>query len=485
MSNPHLIRIPESSRVFDRRKVLGVLLSFLAMSMMAVSSVNVALPAIESGLGATGGDLQWVLSGYALVFGITLVPAGRTGDAVGRGAFFMLGVVVFLLASLACGLAPTPMVLNIARLLQGVGAGIVNPQITGMIQQYFTGRSRGTAFGWFGLVISVSVAIGPVLTGALIALLGPENGWRASFLVNMPIGLIGLVLALRWFPFSQERRLWNSRSAGVPKFDLDPLGSVLLMLAVLSLMLPFMVHDRPWILLLLLVAPVLLFAWVRWERFYRDSGRAPMVDLALFSFRSFSNQVRIASVVFLAQPAVYVLLALYVQNGLGASALETALVGLSGAISSAMVSVWAGQQAHTHGRRLLPAAMLLMLGSALGSVLVVVLVERLGIGFGWLAVPLFFNGIGMGGFVAASQTLAMQDVPLEHGGTAGGVKQTAERIGTAIGIAVLTGVFFLAVDRWDWNRAFEIGFVLVALISLLAFAFAMLDRRQFSERAPR
>ncbi|NLT29618.1 MAG: MFS transporter [Propionibacterium sp.] len=478
MSDEHLIRIPESSRVFDRRKVLAVLLSFLAMSLMAVSSVNVALPAIEDGLGAGGGDLQWVLSGYALVFGITLVPAGRTGDAVGRGAFFVLGVVVFMLASVACGLAPNPMVLNIARLAQGVGAGMVNPQITGMIQQYFTGPARGTAFGWFGLVISASVAVGPLVTGSMIAAFGPDVGWRASFLVNMPIGLIGLLLALRWFPFSQERRLWNRRHTGMPKVDLDPVGSLLLMATVLSLMLPFMVHDRPWILGLLLLAPVLLYLWVRWERSYLDAGRAPMVDLRLFSFRSFSNQVRIAAVVFLAQPAVFVLLALYIQNGLGGTALQSALVGLSGAVGSGLVSVWAGQHALSHGRRVLPWSMMLMVFGALGLVLGAALVENLGIGFGWLAVPIFFNGIGMGSFIAASQTLAMDDVPAEHGGTAGGVKMTAERIGTAIGIAVVTGVFFLALNRWGWARAFEAGFGLIALIGLIAWVLVMLDRRQ-------
>ncbi|HEU0256720.1 MAG TPA: MFS transporter, partial [Microbacteriaceae bacterium] len=172
-----------------RWRVLGVLSAALFMALIDVSIVNVALPSIQHGLDATESDLQWVLSGYALTFGIGLVTAGRAGDLYGRGGYFLIGVVVFTASSAWAGLAPDALWLNIARAVEGIGSGLISPQVIGMIQQYFRGAERGRAFGIFGGVVGVSVAIGPVLGGLLIQLGGPVDGWRWVFFVNIPVGV--------------------------------------------------------------------------------------------------------------------------------------------------------------------------------------------------------------------------------------------------------------------------------------------------------
>ena len=199
------IRVPGTDRVFNRQLMLVPLLAILAMTMMAISSINVALPSIELSIGASEADLQWLLSGYALAFGIVLVASGRLGDVFGRSTYFVIGVALFTLGSLGCSLAHTPALLNGMRLLQGVGAGVSSPQVNGMILQYFSGRRRARAFALFGVVVSASVAIAPSITGLLIDWLGPDWGWRASFLWNVPIGLITVGLAARWLPFGAER----------------------------------------------------------------------------------------------------------------------------------------------------------------------------------------------------------------------------------------------------------------------------------------
>src|SRR5699024_2205672 len=137
------------------------------MSLVSVSIVNVALPSIQQGLNASDSDVQWVLAGYALTFGVFLVAAGRAGDLLGRGGFFILGVAVFTVSSIVAGMAPNADALNAARFVQGVGSGVLNPQGIGMIQQYFRGAERGKAFGYFGSVVGVAVGIGPVLGGLL------------------------------------------------------------------------------------------------------------------------------------------------------------------------------------------------------------------------------------------------------------------------------------------------------------------------------
>ena len=149
-----------------RWKALAVCLVGGFMVLLDVSIVNVALPSIRDGLGASESDLQWVVSGYALTFGLLLVPAGRIGDARGRRTMFVVALALFTLASLACGLAPGSLFLVVARLVQGLAGGLLTPQISALIQQLFRGRERGKAFGLFGTMVGISTAVGPLLGGA-------------------------------------------------------------------------------------------------------------------------------------------------------------------------------------------------------------------------------------------------------------------------------------------------------------------------------
>lgn len=184
----------------QRWRILAVLLVAIFMSLVGVSIVNVAIPSIQHGLDASDSDVQWVLSGYALTFGVVLVAGGRAGDLLGRGGLFIIGATIFTLASVAAGFAPGATSLNAARFVQGVGSGLLNPQGVGMIQQYFRGAERARAFGAFGSVVGVAVGIGPVIGGLLIELGGTQIGWRLTFLVNVPVGVLCIVLAFLWFP---------------------------------------------------------------------------------------------------------------------------------------------------------------------------------------------------------------------------------------------------------------------------------------------
>ena len=196
----------------EQRRILAVALIVAFLSLLSVSIVNVVLPSIESSLEATSTALQWVLTGYALAFGVVLVAAGRAGDIYGRGWIFVAGLVLFGLGSLVAGLAGDALTLNLARVVMGLGSGFINPQVTGLIQQYFSGATRGRAFGLFGGIIGVSVAIGPVLGGILVALFGAEWGWRSSFLVNVPFVAVGIIGAFLWLP----RSSWTAPPGPAP-----------------------------------------------------------------------------------------------------------------------------------------------------------------------------------------------------------------------------------------------------------------------------
>src|SRR4051795_11332065 len=266
----------------DRWMALGVVLAAGFMTLLDVSIVNVALPSIEQGLHAQHNDLEWIVSGYALALGLLLVPSGRFGDAHGRRPVFMVGVALFVIASAACAVAQTPFELVLTRVVQGFAGGLISPQISGLIQSLFRGEERGKAFGLFGSTIAVSSAVGPLTGGALIALFGVHDGWRAGFFVNLPIGAAILLLARRYLPAptAAERR---------PQ-SLDPLGVVLLGAGILCILVPF-IEQRSWHsslrVALYPLGAVLLVVWVLHERRY-GRNHEPLVSLELFRIRSYA-----------------------------------------------------------------------------------------------------------------------------------------------------------------------------------------------------
>ena len=182
------------------RLALATVMVGAFMSLLDTTIVNVALPSIARGLGASHSALEWVVSGYALAFGLVLIPAGRLGDAIGRRPVYIAGLVGFLLASLGAGLSQTAGELVAARIVQGVAAGTYYTQINATIVDMFAGRERGKAFGVLAAVIGLSTAVGPLAGGLLISAAGPHAGWRWIFLVNLGIGVIALPAAARYLP---------------------------------------------------------------------------------------------------------------------------------------------------------------------------------------------------------------------------------------------------------------------------------------------
>ncbi|HUH86855.1 MAG TPA: MFS transporter [Pusillimonas sp.] len=467
-----------------RWRILVVLLVALFMSLVGVSIVNVALPSIESSLKATQSDIQWVLSGYALTFGVVLVSAGRAGDILGRSGLFLFGTALFTLASIGAGLAPDAGSLNIARFVQGMGSGILSPQGIGMIQQYFRGAERGRAFGYLGTVVGFSVAIGPVLGGLLIQLGGPALGWRLTFLINVPIGIVTIALGLRWFPrpligflpSAGQTRLHR----GLDLFrSLDPIGACLLGVAVLSLLFPFVeFRTSPATWLLLPAGLLLTYLWVLWERRHARMGGSPMVDLNVFSISSFANGVLIMLMYFLGMTSVWVLVALYVQLGSGKTALETGLFGVPSALLSAYAAHWAGKRVTQYGRSIVIGGILLALLGLTLSMLVAFLHEKNLLNIWWLVLTLSFIGIAQGLVISPNQALTLTDVPLSYAGSSGAILQTGQRIGTSVGIAVITAATFAALEfSGSWGIAVIVGFGVIALVVSATLVVAIKDLR--------
>ncbi|MDH4657378.1 MFS transporter [Corynebacterium pyruviciproducens] len=455
----------------ERKKILVVLLIPLAMALVAVSSINVALPSIEHGLGASASQLQWMLAGYALSFGVFLVPFGRLGDLLGRSTFFTIGLGLFCLSTALCGFASDPTILNVFRFIQGFAAAVYSPQTAGIIQTYFHGRDRARAFAMFGLTVAVAVAVGPVIAGSIISALDPSWGWRWSFWFMVPVGIIGIFLALRWLPFADEKA---HRKKG--RIDVDPVGALLLASTVVCIMYPFMYHgDNKFMWLLLPLALVLGICWVLWEKHYEKRGNEPMVNLGLLKLHSFGFGTAISGIMFMGSTSIFSTLAIYLQNGQHFSALSAGLVGLGGAVTSAITAYLSGNHSLEHGRAICISSLAAMVIGMVTAIAVIYFNGMHGLNIWWLFGSFAIVGLGQGAFGSANQTIAMLDVPPREGGTAGAFKQTAERVATAIGNAIMTGILFSVLATTNWNHAITTAFMAITVVVTVALVLQVLD----------
>jgi EmrB/QacA subfamily drug resistance transporter len=464
----------------DRWMALAVCLAAGFMTLLDVSIVNVALPSIKQGLHAQSNELEWIVAGYALSLGLLLVPAGRFGDAHGRRPVFMVGVALFVVASAACALAPTALLLAGTRVVQGFAGGLISPQISGLIQSLFRGEERGKAFGLFGATIAVSTAVGPLAGGALIALFGVHDGWRAVFFVNLPIGAAILLLARRYLPAptAAEHR---------PQ-ALDPLGVLLLGAAVVSILFPFIEQDvlrSPLGVALFPLGAVLLVVWVLHERRYGRT-REPLVSLELFRIRSYVLGAPVGLLYFAGFVAMFFMLTQYLQLGLNYPAWQSGLAATPFAIG-ALVASTGSRQALRRGPKLVAFGLATFLVGMAGVWLAVGAHPGHDVAL-WTALPLLIAGVGGGLVISPNLTLTLSQVPTERAGSAGGLLQTGQRIGSAAGIAVTGMVFYsqLASSHGDYASAFRYGiisiavFVLAALVLVLADVFTRAAERPLS-----
>jgi EmrB/QacA subfamily drug resistance transporter len=474
--------MPEPPPDPRRWKALAVCLVAGFMTLLDVSIVNVALPSIRSGLHAQANALQWIVSGYALTLGLLLVPAGRLGDARGRRPVFMGGVALFVLASAACGLAGTSTVLVLTRLAQGLAGGLITPQVAGFIQAMFRGHERGKAFGYFGTTVGISTAVGPLLGGALIAMFGAASGWRVVFFVNLPVGATALLLARRYLPASPPSRA-GSRA-------LDPVGVILLGAAVTAILVPFIEQTtwhsplRP---LLFPVAGVLLFVWVLHERRYART-REPLVSLDLFKRRSYTLGLGVGTLYFAGFTGIFFTFTQYLQIGLLLSALQAGLAATPFALGNAATASLGSRRVLHQGRRVVALGLAIVIVGLVALWLVVRAHPGRHVAL-YAIVPLMIAGLGGGLVISPNQTLSLSEVPVARAGSAGGVLQTAQRIGSAAGIAVTGSVFYghLRTSHGDFAAAFRAGLMVIVAFVGAALVLALADavgQRQQARRAP-
>jgi EmrB/QacA subfamily drug resistance transporter len=394
------------------------------MLLLDITIVNVALPAIERALHASFSDLQWIVDAYALALATCVLTAGSLADLFGRKRLFVTGIVLFTVASAACGLSNDALFLIIARGVQGIGGAIMFATALALLSQEFHGKERGTAFGIWGATIGAAVAIGPLAGGVLTSWLS----WRWIFLVNIPIGAGAVFLSLRQLRESSDPE--HSR--------LDPVGLVTLTAGLLCLILALIEGNKHgWSSVLILVLFAVAAASLTVFVISQATESTTMIDLSLFGRPAFVGAQITAFAISSSMFAMFLYLTLYLQNILGLSPLQTGLRFLPLSVVSFFAAPLAGRLiAHV------PIRVLLGSGLALNAV-AMWLMSRVTTSSHWtVLLPGFvIGGVGIGLVNAPLATTAISTVRQERAGMASGINNTFRQIGIATGIAALGAIF--------------------------------------------
>jgi EmrB/QacA subfamily drug resistance transporter len=439
----------------------------VTMDLIDLTIVNVALPTIRADLNASPSQLEWVISAYMLSFAALLIVAGSFGDQLGRKRIFLGGIAVFGAASLAAGLAQNPDQLIAARVVQGGAAAAMVPQLLATFRAIFGHEERGKAFGIYGATLGFASAVGLILGGVLTDADIFGWGWRSVFLVNLPIALVTLVATMRAVPETRDR------SAGRP----DLAGAVLLAGSILAIAYPLVEgrsHGWPawgWVLLAAGVGGLVLLG-VREQR-RRDAHVAPLLRPGLLRVPAFSAGLAVMAAFAAGLQGFFVILAVWLQTGMGFSPLGAGLTALAFSIGSFALAPFAVPLARRYGRLLLCAGGVLM---ALGVLAVTIGAGHVdGATDFWPVVPgLLIAGVGLSLQIIPLANVVLAAVPHQIAGGAGGTFSTMQQLGGALGIAIVGTVFFARLsDGHTFTNAFRSAspvaialFVAAALLSL-------------------
>ncbi|MFI0411629.1 MFS transporter [Actinomadura sp. 3N508] len=451
--------------------VLAVMICAAIINQLDGTVISVAGPSIQSDLGGGEATIQWLSAGYILPFAVLLIMGGRLGDIYGRRRLFLLGILGFTVASLACALAPTPLILIGARVAQGISAALLVPQSFGIVRSVFPRRELGAAFATFAPAIGLATVGGPLLAGTLIGADFLGSGWRMIFAINLPLGILALVGAMLFVPRDQDRII----------IRLDLLGVALVAIATTLTIYP-LVQGREqgwpaWMFGLLVGGLFFFGVFVRYEH---RTKRTPVIESSLLSNRTFLIGIGVVMIFFCVLVGFLFVSSLYFQVGLHYSALRTALVGLPLTCGIVIASIATRSLTDRFGRRLLLAGLLTVVG---GFALLSAASYLAGTLDAWTFTPgALVLGLGLGTVFGPLFGVILGAVSDSEVGSASGTLSAVQQLGGALGIATITTLYFELAGHDRHVSALTETSLVSAAAAATAFALAFaLPRRARSQ----
>ncbi|MCF1740789.1 DHA2 family efflux MFS transporter permease subunit [Paradevosia shaoguanensis] len=440
MSQPNFGPPLDKASADPRRWVaLAVLLLASFMNLIDVTIVNVALPSLQTNLGADSSHIEWVIAAYVLAFALGLLPFGRLGDIVGRKKMFLWGVSAFTLASALCGLAPTIEALIGARALQGIGAAMMTPQVLAIAQVTFPPQERGQAFSLFGLASGLASVCGPILGGVLISMNVAGLDWRPIFLVNVPFGILAVVAGTMLIRDVPGNNTLKNDYVGIGIFGVS------ILLLVYSLIEGRAFGWPVWIFGMMVLAAIGLALFTLWERNRARVGAPQLLNFDLLTNRTYMLGVLTMTIYASGIPGMFMVISLLFQAGFGLTPLESGLTNTPFSVGVLLISFVAGRLGSNYlKRRMAVAAFMLMIGMIWLHFIMTGLVDTID---RWAFMPpLFIAGMGLGlGFSSLFQAV-LSGVPHRDAGSASGALQAFQQVGGALGVALVGQIFFSTLE---------------------------------------
>ncbi|MGG5208625.1 MFS transporter [Chryseobacterium sp. MIQD13] len=445
-----------------------VILSGKLLTIMDIFIINVSIPSIQRDLHASNGEIQLMIASYLIGFASFLITGGRLGDLYGRKRIFILGLVFFMLSSIACGISSGVVLFVISRFVQGTSAALMSPQVLSMIQVLFTGyEERTKVMGWYGITIGAGTVLGQFLGGCFSSMTIMEEPWRLIFLINVPVCILAIWL-------SQKILSESKTSSGKNTFDF--FGVIILAAGLFCFTYALTMSENGEILfermLLIIISLCILIYFIKNQKVRLKKRKSYLIDFTLFSYKNFNLGILAVSFFFIMLDSYFYIVSLFFQDGLRIGAMAAGEIIVFQGFGFILTSLFSAKLVLKYGKTFLIAG----LGLIISILFLQILLFDMETPFYILCLVLFMHGLGVGSIIPSLANIALSGLPQTLAGNASGVYNTFQQVAAIAGIIVVGSIFyyFLGVqpDSKNYHKAFSIALA-VNIACLIAVLFSI------------
>ena len=444
---------------------LIIILSGQLLTIMDIFIINVSIPSIQRDLHAANGEMQLMIASYLIGFASLLITGGRLGDVYGRKKIFMMGLVFFMLSSVACGLSSDAGLFVIFRFVQGISAALMSPQVLSMIQILFTGHEERTkAMSWYGITIGAGTVLGQFLGGYFSSMTVMAESWRLIFLINIPICIPAIL-------FSQK--ILNESKVSVGKNAFDYVGVIMLAISLFcftyALTMPENEELSPERILLIIISGGILIYFIKNQKIRLKHRKSYLIDFTLFSYKSFNLGVLAVSFFFIMLDSYFYILSLFFQDGLKIGAMAAGEIIVFQGLGFILASLFSAKLILWYGKTLLITG----LGLIISVLLVQIFLFDTETPFFLLCLILFFHGLGVGSIIPSLANIALSGLPQTLAGNASGVYNTFQQAAAIVGIILVGSVFYFFLGTKPSSQDYHNAFAIASAVNIICLIIVL------------
>ncbi|MGC5742910.1 MFS transporter [Chryseobacterium sp. NFX27] len=438
---------------------LMVILSGQLLTIMDIFIINVSIPSIQQDLQASNGEMQLMIASYLIGFASFLITGGRLGDLYGRKKIFMLGLLFFMLSSVACGISSGAVLLVISRFIQGISAALMSPQVLSMIQVLFPGHEERTkAMGWYGITIGAGTVLGQFLGGYFSSITVMQESWRLIFLINIPVCMIALFFS---------HKILNESKISAEKNTFDFFGVMILAAGLFCFTYSLTMSEHQGIqvksLIIGIVSILLLIYFIKNQKMRVKQEKSYLMDFSLFSYKSFNLGILAVSFFFIMLDSYFYILSLFFQDGLQIGSMAAGEIIVFQGLGFILASLFSAKLILRYGKTFLVAG----LGLIIAVLLLQIFLFDTETSFFMLCLLLFFHGLGVGSIIPSLANIALSGLPQTLAGNASGVYNTFQQAAAIVGIIIVGSIFYYFLGAKPSSQHYSHAFSIALIINII------------------